>query len=357
MKKINLFLLSTLFLGVISCGSDDDASGELVSVDPNPVEDTILDENTVSQGISVDGATRVTGNAPTPTGGITFTPSTTTQSAFLSNGFNIRLTAPDVATGAYLQVVQDGTPAGDYFDISLAAFRASALQNKKSGFMKNSKMMENEVEIDVDFGETVTPGKFCYLLCIYDEAGNISEPVEICVEVEAWGGNPNIVGTWNFVKAVENGNTQLLGEEDCEDTTVFCNDQTEITVENAYCDTLLSLPVTFNADGTYEYVETSKYTEINYGASSETCTATFEAEKDEKYTSRGNWAYDEEEKKLTLVEFTYIDEYDGQVNNGVEEDGYLLFDGDASVTASTLVIKQTFEEAGISETFEIFFEK
>ncbi|GAA4272138.1 hypothetical protein U6A24_11580 [Aquimarina gracilis] len=360
MKKLNLFLFSSLLLGAISCGSDDESPADLTQVDPNPVEDMVIDVNTASQGISVNGATRVTGNAPTPNGNISFETSATEQSAFLSNGFDIRLNVPDTYAGAYLQVVENGTAASDYLDIPNLAFGASnATRTKKHGMFKNTpaKMNDNEVTIDVNFAETLPPGQFCYFLCIYDDAGNISEPVEVCVEVEAWGGNNNLVGTWNYTKSVEEGVTTNIGDADCEAYEQFgCNNNETITIEDAYCFTLNSLPIIFNADGTYSFEEKFSVRDIDFNATAETCTPTFK-EEDETYSSRGNWAYDEEEKKLTLIEFSYVETSNGETFEGTEENGYVIFSGTITLSGSELVISETFNEDGIELTDQYFFTK
>lgn len=357
MKKLNLFLFSALLLGVISCGSDDEAPSDLTLVDPNPAEDVVIDANTVASGISVDGATRNTGNAPAPNStDLTFDSNAAEQSAFLSNGFDIRINVPDTYAGAYLQVAG----SNEYLTIPSSTIFAAktAGKNKKTGIFKNTqaKMNDNEVQIDVDFAASVPAGTFCYLLCIYDENGNISQPVEVCVEVEAWGGNSNLVGTWNYSKSIEDGVTIGIGEADCDDQNeLTCDNNNTISVPDAYCYTLNSVPITFNADGTYEYEAKSTYRSMDFDTTLATCTATFLPEEEETYISRGNWAYDEEEKKLTLVEFSYVEMQNGETFEGVEENGYLLFDGDITLSGSELVIKETYTDGGQTFTDEYFF--
>jgi len=367
MKKINLLLGIAITAGVISCSKDDDSAGGLVNVDPNPVEDTVLDVNAVSQGITVNGAIKNSGAAPAPSGDITFTPNSTNQSAFLNNGFDIRLTVPDNYAGSYLVVVQENnTQAGEYIDIPASAGRSttanSANAKKNSIIGKASrKLMDNEIEIDVDFDEAVTPGKFCYLLCIYDAAGNVSEPTEICVEVEAWGGNQNLVGSWNFSKAEytygTETETQVPGVEDCGESTLTCSNQTEINIENAYCDTLNSLVIVFNADGTYRFDSDETYTDYNYEASREACEAVFNDTVNSTSYSKGQWAYDEEEKILTLVEFEY---QESDFNNGEPEiipNGDLLFSGSLQIDGSSFNIFEEDDFQGENEVSKVYFSR
>ncbi len=345
MKKINLLLLASLFLGVVSCSSDDDSGTDVNNLDPNPVEETELDASTVSQGITVDGATRNTGDAPQPTGNITgFTVSETEQSGFLNSGFNIDFTVPTNYAGAYFQIVEnDGTVAPDYLDIPANSTRSA--KNSKSILAKSRKLNDNEASIDVDFGDAIPPGKFCYFLCIYDDQGNISEPVQVCVEVEAWGGNPAIEGVWNYTKQIENGVTILPGEEsDCEEAELECANNQQLVVDDAYCYVLDAFKLTINSDGTYEYRSDDTSKNFDYNASVENCEAVFGPEEPGYYISKGNWAYNEEEGRLTLVEFEYVEAAGDQVYEGTEEDGYVDFDGEAVINGSEMVVKFSYED-------------
>ena len=74
----------------------------------------------------------------------------------------------------------------------------------------------------------------------------------------------------------------------------------------------------------------------------------------DSYYSKGNWAYDEEEEKLTLVEFEWQE--DGFPLE-IEENGYLLFDGALELNSSNFIIsgEETYE--GLLETFKGFFRK
>ncbi|MBQ4804109.1 hypothetical protein J8L88_14700 [Aquimarina sp. MMG015] len=360
MKKTYVFALASLMLAAVSC-SDDDSNPGIVTVTPDPTEEISLNPDDVSGGIIIDNGTQVSGNAPTPTGTLPFSLDETSQSGFQKNGFDITFDAPSNYAGAYIQVQsEDGTAADEYWDVSIPGrSNVTSSEEKRKGLFseQTNRLNDQEIEIDVDFEDNVSAGTFCYLICIYDTDGNISQPVEVCVEVEAWGGNPNLIGTWNYTKRTRNGVTEdTIGAEECDETTVFCANDTELLVENAYCDTLLSLPITFNADGTYTYVETTNYTNLDYEATRETCTATFETEAEELYSSRGNWAYDEEEGKLTLVEFEYTETVNGDPSTGIEENGYLLFDGKATVTDS-LIIEGDYDDDQETYTAEFHFNR
>lgn len=350
--------MASLFLVAVSCSDDDSNSGP-VTVSPDPSEEISLNADDVSGGIMINNGTQVPGDAPTPTGTLPFSLSETTQSGFQKNGFDINFAAPANYAGAYIQVQSpDGTMADEYWNIT----GPNKTNNKQKGLFSKSiakaKSNDQDIEIDVDFDDSVPAGTFCYVICIYDTDGNISEPVEVCVEVEAWGGNPNLVDTWNYTKRTRDGITEdTIGTEDCDDTNVFCANETEIVVENAYCDTLLSLPITFNADGTYSYVETSNYRQLDYEATREACTPTYEPEMEESYSSRGNWAYDEEEGTLTLVEFEYTETVNGMSYDGVEENGYLLIDGQATITNELIIEGEYDGDEGFAYLVKFHFSK
>ncbi len=357
MKKIKLLLLSSLFIGAISCSSDDSSDDNGNDVAINQEEETVLNPEDVSEGITIEGATRNTGNPPTPNGQINFTMDNTTQSAFLNSGFDISFDAPANYAGAYIQIINDTNSANDYLDVPSNSLVTPQSQNQSGIFSKATKMTDGEVEIDVDFGDAIPPGKFCYIICIYDDAGNISDPVEVCVEVEAWGGNPALVGTWNYTKQIENGVTILPGEEsDCGSTTISCVNGAELEIENAYCYVLDTFKLTINNDGTYNYRSDDTEKPFNFQASAENCEAVFSAEQSSYYISKGKWAYDEEEGKMTLVEFEYEEASGGQVFEGTEEDGYVDFDGEVTINGSEMVVKFSFEDE-IVYNIEFFLSK
>ena len=51
----------------------------------NAQEGTVLDANSVSDGILIKNSSKITGTPPTPNGKISFVPGYTKQSAFLKN--------------------------------------------------------------------------------------------------------------------------------------------------------------------------------------------------------------------------------------------------------------------------------
>ena len=360
MKRTLLCLTMSAFFAMISCSKDDDSDTTNQDLENAALEEVALDATEVSSGIIIEGAEKKQGQAPAPNGNATFIIDTKKQSAFQQNGFDIELQVPENYAGSYLVIQDANGMAAEYFDIP----KGAGLKNKnvakpktKKNFLKSSvqKMNENEVEIDVDF-KNIPPGQFCYLLCIYTEEGFVSQPSEICVEVEAWGGNSTVVGEWSFQKSTyvydDINDTTEVGVIECDDRTIYCVNQDQVNVEDAYCDTTLFGNLKFNNDGTYTYISETDVKTIDYEKSEEACEAVFR-EFVEEVISNGNWAYNEEENILTIVEFEYTDE------EGTEtyEDGDLSFSGTLKVDGSTMEIYEEEIYEGQLETYLSIFKR
>ena len=209
MKKTILttsILASLLFF---NCSKEDTPEeNNIIEVPESTAEETIIEVGTLEDGISIEGATIQNGTI-SPNEETSFSVSKSEQSGFQDVGFEIELNVPENYAGAYLQLLsEDGTPSENYYDIPNATYSSKNLStNTPSRFFAikssslSAKTLEDEVEtIEVDFDNTVPAGSFCYYLCIYDTDGNISAPQTLCVEVEEWGGNDNLVGSWNLTK-------------------------------------------------------------------------------------------------------------------------------------------------------------
>ncbi len=339
MKKINL-LFSILFLAlyISSCGNDDDTGNGPETVEVDPTEETILDPSSVSQNITISNAERKDGNPPTPTGNIAFTYANPPASAFVDSENLLTFSVPDNFTGAYIQIRStNGNAAPEYFDVT------------------NVDTYDNIAEIGVQINENQTAGQFCYIICIYDDNGNISDPQEVCVQIENWGGNPNAVGTWNYTKMIRNGETIPVGTPDhCGEVRILCENATDsFTVEDAECEAISSSTLTINADGTYFFSDTIVYTNrVNIAESEATCSPVFiDGDEESTSTSKGKWAYNEEDNILTLIEFEYTeDQYSGTL-----DPGEVYTTGITTITSNSFIYLTDYEQDG--ETIEIHFEK
>jgi len=305
---------------------------------------------------------------PTPNEAISLDVSNTSKTAYLNEGFEILLSSDTDLVGAYLRFkTNDGTLADSYYDINIA----SNLSNKSSiGVTKKNKRVfgktakVDDESLDIDFNSKIEAGTFCYELCVYDGQGNISAPTEVCVTVESWGGNSELVASWTAIRdefVSEDGTIITnVGEESCDDvqTFDFCTNGGSFEYQNCY--TINFFDIVFMADGTYEFADEGISKSLNSAASDDNCDAVFFNDT-YGYTSSGNWAYVQSEKRLTLVEYSY-NETDGENEwPGTYEpgEGYLLFDGPTEIVNGVLMISDTYDQSGANDlvTEKYFFEK
>ncbi len=322
LNKLSVFALGVLALW--SCKEDDDINFiDLLDVPQNTAEEARLDTENVEAGLIIEGATLETGTL-TPSGDISFELDDTSYTGLQQLGFGMELTVPDNYAGTYLQLVEeDGTMSDNYFNIPVVSYDfemspKTQTKNKKKShtsiFEAHAKTKrvgqdeENVAYIDVSFAETISEGTFCYVLCIYDTEGNISAPTEVCVEIEAFGGNDALVGSWNFVKNEEYRDdvyeeTFTAGVDDCEEASLtaeqLCDSEASLKDEECYSE---SGVFTINADGTFvfEYQSTDDSYEYNYNMDIE-ASCYYYVEEVEEGKLYGNWSYNEEEKAFFLV--------------------------------------------------------
>ena len=107
-----------------------------------------------------------------------------------------------------------------------------------------------------------------------------------------------------------------------------------------------------NADGTYYLRIDQEDEDIDYEASQQNCVAVGVYEN-YYYITEGKWAYNEEEGKLTLIEFSYNE--DGET--GTEPDGYVMFNGISSVSNNILTINDRWDDGTYIEEYTIKFSK
>ncbi|WP_303315833.1 hypothetical protein Q4Q34_13935 [Flavivirga abyssicola] len=337
-----LFALIAFSILVYSCSSDDnnnDNGNEQLANEQNQLEENPVPLANLNSDISIDGATKNQGTPPAPNSNINLEISSDKAEAFQSSGFNLKFsTAETNVAGAYLLFKDsDNNNASDYFNIPVSSFVTDKSSNIKSDksrgpLKKSSKnLIDGEYEIDVDFGNSFPPGKFCADLCIYDSENNISQIVTVCVEVEAWGGNAAITGEWILVEATD---------DDKFETT--CENQETIEVD--YSMTVKEeVILNIESDGDFYITEYEEYKNINTEATATNCSAVYfdEIQKyDDKET--GKWAYNETDKTLTLVSFKYEDFINPQYSEDYPNGDLVLESGEVKFVDGKLVITETY---------------
>ncbi|WAC01450.1 hypothetical protein N7U66_15695 [Lacinutrix neustonica] len=153
--------------------------------------------------------------------------------------------------------------------------------------------------------------------------------------MEAWGGNAAVVGEWI-------GTDNYSGSS----TEVTCTNGDVIPAEYSIY-TKESWVFVLKANGTYYEVYDSEYNALDYEASAANCEATYGETMFENDKYDGNWAFNEEDGTLTVIDFKYTDLLD-PANNEVYESGDVYFSGVAvDVSANQLILT----EQGESTTF------
>ena len=344
MKKFSI-ALSALFLCItISCNDDNNISGsgnQEVADQQNALEDNKTDVTILESGIIINGATKNSGNPPSPNSNLDFNITSDSQKGFQSSGFDIKFSSNADVAGAYIRFKDvDGNVTADYFDVPASSFGTS-FSNK--GSFANSSIINKKIEsttlvnknsetvINVDLKTTVPAGEFCYDICLYDSQNNVSTIETVCVTIEAWGGNAQLVGKWKLEEIT-----------DIDDTfDIDCNNGGTINVleSNIISQDIL---VYFNEDGSYNDSQKGETVYLDYSASAETCTVVYSTDSEKMDEERyGNWAFDEDDNRITIVLFSIKDLLDS--NNSVDyEFGDKFFDGlfIKEITETKLVIEE-----------------
>ncbi|MGB0523481.1 MAG: hypothetical protein ACPGJS_11010 [Flammeovirgaceae bacterium] len=347
MKTSKLFLLLTMmtFVNLLSSCNEEDVTpherNQQLANEQNALEENPIAVTDLTNHVNIEGATKKSGTAPAPTGTVDFQIETNTQMAFQSVGFLIQFQSTSNVAGAYIQLRDvDGNKANGYFDVPTSAFSSGRwAQSNKNPF--TNRVTNDLLGIAVSFNNALPPGQFCYDICIYDDQNNISQIQTICVEVEAWGGNVDVVGQWKFDR-YEPNNDVFYPAIICDSVEV--NEQLHLSPR--------SLEFDMRADGTYTLTIYEEYRKADFSTSLASCAAVYEDEVNIDHVKYlGQWAYNETNQHIVLVAFSFEDLIDPN-NNQVSTDGSVQVDAKSAIIHDEWVL--TFENAG-SNTPELKF--
>ena len=360
MKHLKSIVFFSLLVGLTSCSSDDSAAEEQAAQKAlNDLEDLSINLKTGS--IVIDGATTKQGEPPASNGDVPFALTDKTLSAYQLHGFDLVFDSPENLQGAYIQLKnEDGTMASEYLDIPKEAMNTSYFGKsftKKHSPNKSNKEETKQRTINIDFKSEVTAGTFCYVICLYDAFLNVSDPIEVCVEVESWGGNADIIGNWAVTKFIDNEETTNIGEEDCDEsfaTNLTCENGSQLEYNSKYCSTNNNIQLILNSDGSYSISQDYIENYIDYEESRKTCKETLKNEEF-IYTSNGKWAFNEEDNTFTLVNFGYseTETITGEISSEKIEKGTVEFIGTLVISGNTFILTDN----NSSETYTVHFKK
>jgi len=376
MKTIFRTAVIAALILTTSCGKDSaEDSVQQLEQEVEKLENTPLEANTVSDNVLIDGGTKVDGESPVPNGTISLDLSNTAKSAFLDIGFDVTYSSDKDVVGAYLRFKsEDGAMADSYYDINVDANSSNNKSGKKTNRrIKNSNTLQSKTDdayLDVNFNSTMKPGKFCYEICVYDAEGNISEPQEVCIQIEGWGGYEPAIGEWKFEKWYYDNASEvvyLADTDNCstDERSIFCaNGLVEIEVSREWCLRQDYMELVLNADGTYierdqETVKDSILSvispeQVNLENIDTVCDQSLLSRTDVSgYNGNGKWAYLKEEDKLIFVEYDYEEIYRGEVYSEFEEGdepypyyGFDEYNGNVNIVDGKLIIS-SFEQVTV----------
>lgn len=313
MKKHYYILLSLFFVFISSCSDDENE----VMVTEDTI--SITDANAITSGITITGSTIVDGNPPSPSTDDNAPKLFDAENVVGITGNSLYLSIDQETSnsvgGIYLKVVG----ADSYFDIP-----SSALGNSggRIGFGKNGRAEKagriektnEDVAVGIEIPDGLQPGIFCVEYCIYDVDNLISNIVEVCIEIKAFGGEGSefLIKAWEAVKL--SGSETYQGQTDTWEELIGETQTNTYTDNNFWCESTQSY-VTL----TYEDVSRTDYIYLEFisnGAMSidekyyekylSDLNACSQADLtysvyDEIYSTIGAWAYDATSSVLTLV--------------------------------------------------------
>lgn len=339
--KISLSIILASATMLFSCKKDEEISHTTTTKN---FESSKITLDVLKANIKIEGSEVKSGTPPTPNQKVEFELENTSQQAFQSTGFEIEIDSESGLSGAYVQLKDsEGNVADEYYDVTLdneiVFFKESRLKTKEKLASKTAED-ENTQFIDVQFEEELQPGEFCYVICVYDDQGNISAPQEVCVEIEAWGGTSEIVGQWVYSHETLNG--QIVDEEEGDEfSDIDCKEGG--TVEVDYDNGSEDWMITFNQDGTYSESYIGEYVGLNYEKTYETCLATYFSPEEYEDLYKGYWSYNSDLGTLSVVDFSYENLLDPSENEEYEN-GELYFEGvDFEVKNNQMTLSDSFD--------------
>lgn len=307
MKKFSLSLLVVVLATttlLISCGSETTVVDEdkKIAENQNALEDNKIDVSLLEKGITIEGAKKLMGVPPSPNGVLDFKLNKSGGSAIQKTGFNISFSSDDQIAGAYIRFKDvDDNATSDFFDVPNSYF-VSSKQTSVTMFngvtKKDNKFFKNDLEdtINVKLNSTIPAGEFCYEICLYDADNNISSIETVCIVVEAWGGNADVVGEW-FLDRIDEGVTEV---------NCYSGDIVEVSeyikVRNGE-ESFIRL----GKDGTYNDLIKDESALLNVIQTSIDCEVSYTDYVKREQEREGNWAYNEEDNKLIISVFKFRD--------------------------------------------------
>ncbi len=326
MKILNLLFI---ILGMISISCNNEESS---LIDNDSREDTSLliqeeEKNEISieaidKEVAIVGGIKQVGDFPSPNSNMDFKIDTTEKKVLKGTTLNVEFSSQVNISGAYVRFREvQGENSESYFNVPSTSFGgekniggAKILSSNNLNVVKSAaKLKQSDNTIIVSFSKTIPPGKMSFDICIYDEEGNISQVQTLCIVVREWGGNSEISGNWKFDRF------DYLQQKEI----IICENKDKIQANIA--EVLVDQWALFlGEDGTYLSTINRKVNFLNTGSTIVSCSPIYTTFIDENAKYTGNWFFNQETNKLTVVDFVFED-LDNIENNKKYEGGDLRF--------------------------------
>ena len=314
-----LFSLLALF-SLIACGDDDTPAAK---AEEEKTSVTIDHPDEVTNALNLEGATLKAGTPPAPS-------NDTNAPVLVENeGDLMAITGTDLIVpinetnsgdiaGVYIQV----KGASEYYDVP--ASRLAKSGRIAFGRLQKTGRTLEDLTLSVGIPDNLRPGEFCILYCVYDQESRVSNIIEECITVLAFGGEESAFLTgneWEMISQYqfEDDNGFIYEEETLAGVTsektypssIRCDDQFDQEVDITKLRRVDYLYATFSKEGGFRF-EVSEY-EKSQDFEKTNCTdGLVYKEKTVVESLDGAWSYDSNTSKITLIGIMEDDDIDNE---------------------------------------------
>ena len=301
MKKYSILLLCIVFF--FACKKDNNNTNNNISRNE---DEKPLDANVVANSFQITDAVVKAGNPPSPSASsgapqIRQTPAV--KQAIISgvdfkipiNLINLNVTE---LSGVYIKV--EGS--NKYFDVPASSINLRKSSNSHSAFIFND---DTSGTVTISPGD-LQPGTFCVSYCVYDAQNQVSNIVQVCYEVEQFGGADFVQGNWRIYKSESFNEGSLQWQTDN-----YPKSET-YTFDEVLCDNSIIYNILGNYNSNSEYffnmgttnlsikdVATKQIQDKNYVCANNGQSRIINAEGFDEYS--GNWSYDEDNSRIIYL--------------------------------------------------------
>jgi hypothetical protein len=299
MKKYLILLLCVSF--AFACKKENttnNSSNGIRNEDEKP-----LDVNVVANSFRITDAITKTGNPPSPStsaGAPRIRQTPLTKQAIISDvifQIPINLTNLNISElgGVYIQIVG----SNKYFDVPVSSINLRKVATSQSSIILND---DTSGIVNIDPG-VLEPGTFCVSYCVYNAQNIVSNSVQICYEVEQFGGADFVQGNWSIYKSESfnegslqwqtdnypKSETYTSDEVNC-DSSIFYNILGNYNSNSSYFFNIETTSISFKE------IATKQIQDKNYVCANNGQSRIINAEGFDDVS--GNWSYDEDNNRL-----------------------------------------------------------